>query len=1291
MANTANTIQIKRSGNAGSPQNLKLGELAYSYLAATGNPNNNGGDSLFIGTGGVNVSTGYANNITVIGGKYFTDLLGAAQGTLSANHAILTDSSSKLDRLLTTNLAIGGTTGAGLDQTISVTNANGNLVLKANGTGLVTIDGTYGLVLPVGTSSNRGTGVQGEVRYNTTITGFEGYNGSNWSSLGGVRSVDGNAYIIAETSPGAGDDTLHFYAGTSGSPGTSISVADWSTTTLTVKTILTATTANNDVNLGASTGTGVTTINSGALGSLDHITIGGTTPAAGSFTGFTVNATGSTFTVNPATIGSLDNITIGATTKAAGSFTSVTDGGLTETRVTFAGVNGLLSDNANLTYASGTFTIADATASSDTASGALVVTGGVGIGGDLHVTGNIVGSSNSSGQFYGDQYGFNALYAGYDTFTQLPNTPLQVTANKNDYAQINFQNYNNGNIASTDYVATADNGSNYTGFIDMGIASGTYDGTQTGVLGPVVTANDGYLYVTGDTVTNVDGTPGVGVGNLVIGTTSENSQVKIVVASGSTSTHPSVVFNPYNTASTDTTSGTLIVTGGVGISGDLQVGGLINAASATFSSINSTPIGNTTPSTGAFTTLTVDNTTGNNVTLNPATTGTIDNITIGGTTPAAGTFTGFTVNASGSTFTVAPATAGTLDNVAIGGTTAAAAHFTDLYTTNVSATEVVFGGTSGVLQSDSGLTYGSGTLTVSTEVDVGNLKLSGTAVSSTSSSGSVNINTSPDGMTVHNWEFNTDGTTAFNNAAYTFPSAGSGNAQYILADTTGNGTLAWTSTTLTIHGDTSSTSTLQLLSQALTFAGGTTPITVTVSDQTVTVNIADATYSTLGLASFDTTYFTVTAGNATITASSIGNDRLANSTISGINLGSNLDDLTVGTNLNFTSTDPTYNGGTAQTINLDNEITLTTVNADTVNSTTVNAGDLSLSGSTIENSSTTGDVVLVANNGGSDKTYTFGGDGNLNVAGKITNVSTPTDDYDAANKMYVDSVAQGLHIHDPAQVATNDALAVLSGGSITYANGTSGVGATITLSTPLTMIDNYTLQDNDRILVKNESTTSQNGVYVWTTGGTVLTRATDFDKPVDITGGDFVFVEHGTAGGSTGWVQTDQTLASVGSDAVTFKQFAGAGTYVAGAGLNLSGNSFSVNAGYGLDTSGTGNALELASTVAGNGLSYSAGVITVGGTTDRITVNTHSIDIASTYAGQSSITTLGTVTTGTWNATAIDATHGGTGQTTWAKGDLLYASDVNTLTKLNAGTNGQVIQLQDGLPVWGDLDGGTYS
>jgi hypothetical protein len=1217
MANDANIIKIKRSGTSGAPASLKLGELAYSYLTASGNPTSNGGDRLFIGANGVNGGTGNANDVIVIGGKYFTDLLDHQRGILTASSGIITDSNSKIDRLLTTNIAIGGISGGGLDQTISVTNTNGGLILKANGTGLVSVDGTYGLVLPVGTSSNRGTGVQGEVRYNTTITGFEGYNGSNWSSLGGVRSVDGNAYIIAETSPGAGDDTLHFYAGTSGSPGTSISVADWSTTTLTVKTILTATTANKDISLGASTGTGVTTINSGALGSLDHITIGGntaaagtfttltanttnkdislgastgtgvtainsgalgsldhitiggTTPAAGSFTGFTVNATGSTFTVNPATIGSLDNITIGANKSSAGTFTSITDTGLTATYVTFAGTGGLLSDSANLTYASGTFTIADTTASSDATHGALVVSGGVGIGGDLHVY------------------------------------------------------------------------------------------------------------------------------------------------------------------------------------------GVINAYSASFDSINSTPIGNVTPSTGAFTTLTVDNTTGNNVTLNPATTGTIDNITIGGTTAAAGTFTTATANKflanegsyhdgdNGYSFTgdsgndtgmfsstdghvqlaangvlIAQYSAAptgdpkwiftapvTFSNALTGGYTLPVVDGSNQYslTTNgngtVSWTAVVNSITAGTnLNTTSNATTGdvtvnlATTLTGLTEVDVGNLKLSGTAVSSASSSGSVNINTSPDGMTVHNWEFNTDGTTAFNNAAYTFPSAsaGSGNAQYILADTTGNGTLAWTSTTLTINGDTSSTSTLQLLSQALTFAGGTTPITVTVSDQTVTVNIADATYSTLGLASFDTTYFTVTAGNATITASSIGNDRLANNTISGISLGSNLDDLTVGTNLNFTSTNSTYNGGTAQTINLDNEITLTTVNANTVNSTAVNAGDLSLSGSTIENSSTTGDIVLVANNGGSDKTYTFGGDGNLNVAGKITNVTTPTDDYDAANKIYVDSVAQGLHIHDPAKVTTYDTLAVLSGGTVSYNNGSSGVGAYFTLATPLTVIDNYTLQDKDRILVKNETTTSQNGVYVWHTGGTNLTRATDFDTPPEVAGGDFIFVEHGTVGGSTGWVQTQQNLATIGTDSITFKQFAGAGTYIAGDGLLLNGNSFKVNAGNGLDTSGTGNALEVASSIAGNGLTYSSGVINVVGTSNRISVSADAIDISTSYVGQSTITTLGTITTGTWNATTIDATHGGTGQTTWAKGDLLYASATNTLTKLTAGTNGQTLQLQDGLPVWSDLDGGTY-
>lgn len=96
-------------------------------------------------------------------------------------------------------------------------------------------------------------------------------------------------------------------------------------------------------------------------------------------------------------------------------------------------------------------------------------------------------------------------------------------------------------------------------------------------------------------------------------------------------------------------------------------------------------------------------------------------------------------------------------------------------------------------------------------------------------------------------------------------------------------------------------------------------------------------------------------------------------------------------------------------------------------------------------------------------------------------------------------------------------------------------------------------------------------------------------------------------------------------------------------------------------------------------------VTSVTGTTNRITSTggtTPQIDISGSYVGQSSITTLGTVGTGVWNGTAVGATFGGTGQTTWATGDLLYASGANTLAKLTAGSNTNVLTLTGGVPVW---------
>ena len=300
-----------------------------------------------------------------------------------------------------------------------------------------------------------------------------------------------------------------------------------------------------------------------------------------------------------------------------------------------------------------------------------------------------------------------------------------------------------------------------------------------------------------------------------------------------------------------------------------------------------------------------------------------------------------------------------------------------------------------------------------------------------------------------------------------------------------------------------------------------------------------------------------------------------------------------------------------------------------------NIGNLSISGYEISSTATDQNISLNPN-----------GTGNIDVNNTyITNLHEPYNDSDAATKLYVDTVAQGLHLHAPAQVATPANLATITGDTVTYDNGSSGVGATLTLATAITAIDGITFPTTSvfvtgsRIIVKDEANAHYNGVYTINAGGTVLTRATDFDDISEVHGGDFIFVEHGTLYRATGWVQNQLTTTIGGSD-IDFLQFAGAGTYTAGTGLTLDGTQFS---------------------------------------------------IATSYVGQSSITTLGNVTTGTWSANAISYAYGGTGQSSYAKGDIVYASATNTLAKLAAGDNGQVLQLAAGLPVWGDLDGGTYS
>ena len=179
------------------------------------------------------------------------------------------------------------------------------------------------------------------------------------------------------------------------------------------------------------------------------------------------------------------------------------------------------------------------------------------------------------------------------------------------------------------------------------------------------------------------------------------------------------------------------------------------------------------------------------------------------------------------------------------------------------------------------------------------------------------------------------------------------------------------------------------------------------------------------------------------------------------------------------------------------------------------------------------------------------------MTGFLTLHANPTQAMHAATKEYVDSVAEGLQVHESVVAATTGTLASLSGGTVTYANGASGLGATLTLTNALTAIDGRNLVDGDRVLVKNEANEAHNGIYV-RTSSTVFTRSADYNTPAEIQSGDFVFVTYGTSYAGSGWVQTN-AVDTIGTDAIGWDQFSGAGTYLAGTGLQLDGSTFSID------------------------------------------------------------------------------------------------------------------------------------
>ena len=346
-----------------------------------------------------------------------------------------------------------------------------------------------------------------------------------------------------------------------------------------------------------------------------------------------------------------------------------------------------------------------------------------------------------------------------------------------------------------------------------------------------------------------------------------------------------------------------------------------------------------------------------------------------------------------------------------------------------------------------------------------------------------------------------------------------------------------------------------------------------------------------------------------------------------------------------------------------------------ISSTGSTAGNVQL-GVTADNEIDTSSGSLTIDSAGGTVTI----DDNLTIsasktidmgANKVTNIADPTGAQDAASKAYVDAVKTGLDVKDSCDIATTADVSTW-----TYANGTAGVGATLTAAgNGVVALDSVNLTLNMRVLVKDQDPSTENGIYYVSTAGAVgailvLTRALDANQPAELTGGSFTFVEQGTTQAENGYVFThngDPTF-GVGNTALTVAQFSGAGQIIAGTSLTKSGNTMNVA------TDGTtmftlSDALSVKST----------------GTAGQVLRSTGTAGQAAVY-GQLDLANSNAVT----GITAV--ANGGIGVNTIGANLLMTGDGTNAVNTVAVGTSGQVL-LSAGSgtdPSFGNVDGGTF-